>query len=242
VIEVSALTKVYGSLTAVDDLSFEVLPGEVLGLVGPNGAGKTTTLRSIVGIVRPTRGRIRVAGHDVEGDPVAAKRVLAFMPDEPHLFDHLTVEEHLRFTGRLYQVADADRRIPALLRELELADRAQALPSELSRGMKQKLTIACGLLHDPQALLFDEPLTGLDPAGIRRMKETIVTRARGGAAVILSSHLLHLVEEICTRVLIIQRGRRVALGTIREILAARPDLAGRTLEEVFLALTETGTP
>jgi ABC-2 type transport system ATP-binding protein len=106
--------------------------------------------------------------------------------------------------------------------------------------MKQKLTIACGLLHDPQALLFDEPLTGLDPAGIRRMKATIVARARAGAAVILSSHLLHLVEEICTRVLIIQRGRRVAVGSIAEILAARPDLAGRSLEEVFLALTETG--
>jgi len=239
-IEVSGLTKVYGTLTAVDDLSFTVAPGEVLGLVGPNGAGKTTTLRSIVGIVRPTRGRIRIADHDVELDPVAAKRLLAFMPDEPHLFDHLTVEEHLRFTARLYQAADADARIPTLLRELELADRAAALPGELSRGMKQKLTIACGLLHDPSALLFDEPLTGLDPAGIRRMKETIVARARGGAAVILSSHLLHLVEEICTRVLIIQRGRRVALGSIADILAGRPDLAGRTLEEVFLALTETG--
>jgi ABC-2 type transport system ATP-binding protein len=240
VIEVQGLTKIYSTLTAVDDLSFSVAPGEVLGLVGPNGAGKTTTLRSIVGIVRPTRGRIQVAGHDVERDPVAAKRALAFMPDEPHLFDHLTVEEHLRFTGRLFQVADADTRIPALLSELELSDKAGALPAELSRGMKQKLTIACGLLHDPQALLFDEPLTGLDPAGIRRMKATIVARARAGAAVILSSHLLHLVEEICTRVLIIQRGRRVAVGSIAEILAARPDLAGRSLEEVFLALTETG--
>jgi ABC-2 type transport system ATP-binding protein len=239
-IEVAGLTKVYGPLTAVDDLSFAVTAGEVLGLVGPNGAGKTTTLRSIVGIVRPTRGRISIAGHDVEHDPVAAKRVLAFMPDEPHLFDHLTVEEHLRFTGRLYGVTDVDDRIPALLQELELADRGASLPAELSRGMKQKLTIACGLLHDPTALLFDEPLTGLDPAGIRRMKQTIVTRAQRGAAVILSSHLLHLVEEICTRVLIIQRGRRVAFGSIGDILAQRPDLAGKTLEEVFLALTGTG--
>jgi ABC-2 type transport system ATP-binding protein len=242
VIAVQDLTKLYGAVTAVDALSFEVAPGEVLGLVGPNGAGKTTTLRAIVGIVRPTRGRILIAGHDVVRTPVEAKRVLAFMPDEPHLFDHLTVEEHLRFTGRLYGVADAPARIPALLAELELADRAGALPSELSRGMKQKLTIACGLLHDPSALLFDEPLTGLDPAGIRRMKATIVARARAGAAVILSSHLLHLVEEICTRVLIIQRGRRIALGTIQEILADRPDLAGRSLEEVFLALTGTGAP
>jgi ABC-2 type transport system ATP-binding protein len=239
-IEVSALTKVYGQLTAVDDLSFAVAPGEVLGLVGPNGAGKTTTLRSIVGIVRPTQGRIRIAGHDVDADPVAAKQVLAFMPDEPHLFDHLTVEEHLRFTARLYGVTDVAARIPPLLQELELADRSSSLPGELSRGMKQKLTIACGLLHDPTALLFDEPLTGLDPAGIRKMKQTIVARAQRGAAVILSSHLLHLVEEICTRVLIIQRGRRVAFGSIGEILAARPDLAGKSLEEVFLALTGTG--
>jgi ABC-2 type transport system ATP-binding protein len=236
-IEVRALTKLYGTVEAVRDLSFSVAPGEVLGLVGPNGAGKTTTLRSIVGIVRPTSGAIVVGGYDVERQPVAAKRLLAFMPDEPHLFDYLTVEEHLRFTGRLYQVGDVDQRIPALLQELELSDKAAVLPGELSRGMKQKLVIACGLLHDPQALLLDEPLTGLDPAGIRRMKETIKQRARQGAAVVLSSHLLHLVEEVCTRVLILQRGRKVVLGTIEEILTERPDLRGRSLEEIFLTLT-----
>ena len=236
-IQVEHLTKLYGELVAVDDLSFQVSPGEVLGLVGPNGAGKTTTLRSLVGIIRPTRGTIAIGGHDLERDPVAAKGRLAFMPDEPHLFEYLTVEEHLRFTGRLYGVADVERRIPALLAELELADKARVLSPELSRGMRQKLVIACGLLHDPQVLLFDEPLTGLDPAGIRRMKQTIVERARQGAAVLLSSHLLHLVEEICTRVLILQRGRMVAVGTLAEILARRPDLAGKSLEDVFLALT-----
>ncbi len=236
-IEVQGLTKLYGTLEAVRDLSFSVRAGEVLGLVGPNGAGKTTTLRSIVGIVRPTQGTIRVGGHDVERAPVAAKRLLAFMPDEPHLFDYLTVQEHLRFTARLYQVADVERRLPILLRELELAEKADTLPGELSRGMKQKLVIACGLLHDPQALLFDEPLTGLDPAGIRRMKQTIRDRAQQGAAIVLSSHLLHLVEEICTRVLIMKRGRRVALGTIDEILSERPDLRGRSLEDIFLTLT-----
>jgi len=238
-IEVQGLTKVYGSLVAVDDLSFSVAPGEVLGLVGPNGAGKTTTLRSLVGIIRPTRGSIRVGGHDLETDPVEAKRQLAFMPDEPRLFEYLTVEEHLRFTARLYGVQDAEGRIPALLRELELAEKTSALPDELSRGMKQKLAIACGLLHEPTALLFDEPLTGLDPAGMRRMKQTIVERARHGAAVILSSHLLQLVEEVCTRVLVIHRGRVVAIGTIAEIVASRPDLQGRSLEEIFLALTGT---
>jgi ABC-2 type transport system ATP-binding protein len=236
-IEVAGLTKLYGTLEAVRDLSFRVAPGEVLGLVGPNGAGKTTTLRSIVGIIRPTAGSVRIGGHDVTRDPVAAKRLLAFMPDEPHLFDYLTVEEHLRFTARLYGVADVESRLPALLQELELSEKARVLPGELSRGMKQKLVIACGLLHDPRALLLDEPLTGLDPAGIRRMKETIKERARQGAAVLLSSHLLHLVEEVCTRVLIMQGGRKVILGTIEDILAERPDLRGRSLEEIFLALT-----
>ncbi len=236
-IDVTGLTKLYGELVAVDDLSFGVAPGEVLGLVGPNGAGKTTTLRSLVGIIRPTRGSVRIGQHDLEQEPVAAKRQLAFMPDEPHLFEYLSVEEHLRFTARLYQVPDVERRIPALLSELELVDKARALPAELSRGMRQKLVIACGLLHDPTVLLFDEPLTGLDPAGIRRMKQTIVERARQGAAVLLSSHLLHLVEEICTRVLILQKGRMVAIGTIDQILVGRPELAGKSLEDIFLALT-----
>jgi ABC-2 type transport system ATP-binding protein len=240
VIEVDNLHKLYGEFHAVQGLSFEVGPSEVLGLVGPNGAGKTTTIRSIAGIIIPTSGRIRVAGHDLAADPVAAKAALAFVPDEPHLFEYLTVEEHLRFVGRLYGVADAADRIPELLGELDLVDKRLALPGELSRGMRQKLAIACGLLHQPRALLLDEPLTGLDPVGIRRMKATILRRARAGTAVILSSHLLHLVEELCTRVAVMRRGRIVACGTIPDILAARPDLAGRGLEEVFLALVGEG--
>jgi ABC-2 type transport system ATP-binding protein len=236
VIEAEGLHKVYGDLAAVQDLSFQVLPGEVVGLVGPNGAGKTTTLHCLAGITIPTRGRIRVAGHDLAADPVAAKSALAFVPDEPHLFEYLTVEEHLRFVARLYRVSEVDRRVPGVLRDMELEDRSGALPEELSRGMKQKLAIACALIHDPKALLLDEPLTGLDPVGIRRMKATILDHSRAGAAVILSSHLLHLVEEICTRVLIMRRGRVLAFGTIAEIVAARPDLAGLRLEEVFLGL------
>jgi ABC-2 type transport system ATP-binding protein len=236
VIEIEGLDKLYGDLPAVQGLSFRVAPGEVVGLVGPNGAGKTTTLRSIAGIIIPTRGRIAVGGHDLAADPVAAKRALAFIPDEPHLFEYLTVEEHLRFVGRLYGMGPVDGRIAALLTEFELEDKRDALPDELSRGMKQKLAIACGLLHQPTALLLDEPLTGLDPVGIRRMKATIVRRAEAGVAVILSSHLLHLVEEICTRVLVLHKGRVVAFGTVRDIVAGRPELAGRSLEDVFLAL------
>ncbi len=241
-IEVESLTKRFRSFPAVTALDFTVSAGEVLGLVGPNGAGKTTTLRCIAGILAPSSGRIRVVGHDLATEPIPAKSALAFIPDEPHLFEYLTVEEHLVFVGRLYQVTEARPRLESLLAELELADRRNALPAELSRGMKQKLAIACGLLHGPSALILDEPLTGLDPLSIRRMKETIVGRARDGAAVILSSHLLHLVEEICTRVLIMRDGARVALGTIAEIIAERPELAGRPLEDVFLALVGREEP
>ena len=175
-----------------------------------------------------------------------AKRHLAFIPDEPHLFEYLTVEEHLRFTARIYEVANADARIPGILDELQLLEKRSVLPGELSRGMRQKLAIACGLIHDPAALILDEPLTGLDPGGMRRMRATIAGRASSGVAIVLSSHLLHLVEELCTKLLVMSRGRGVAYGTIDEIVRDRPDLAGRTLEELFLALTETeearGTP
>jgi len=236
-IAVDSYTKLYGDLVAVENLSFSVAPGEVLGLVGPNGAGKTTTLRAIAGIIAPTRGTITIAGFPLASQPVQAKQRLAFIPDEPQLFEYLTVEEHLRFIGRMYGVSDAPERIPPLLAELELSEKRRALPTELSRGMRQKLAIACGLLHEPAALVLDEPLTGLDPAGMRRMRETIAARARAGAAVILSSHLLHLVEELCTKLLVIHHGRTTAYGSFDEIVAERPQLAGRGLEDVFLALT-----
>ena len=239
-IRVTDFTKLYGDLTAVSHLSFEIGPGEVLGLVGPNGAGKTTTLRCLCGIMAPSAGSIAIAGHDIQTDGVEAKRALAFIPDEPHLFDYLTVEEHLRFVAKLYGVADVEGQIAPLLSELELLDKRTALPAELSRGMRQKLAIACGLLHSPRALILDEPLTGLDPGGMRKMKNTIAARARAGSAVILSSHLLHLVEELCTKLLVMRKGRCVAYGTISEIIEGRPELAGRSLEEVFLALTGDG--
>ena len=230
--------RTYGGFVAVDDLSFAVDAGEIVGLIGPNGAGKTTTLRSLAGILRPTAGRIRIDNHDIVADPIEAKKRLAFMPDEPHLFEYLTVEEHLRLVARLYAVDDFDRRSRALLDELELAGKEQSLPGELSRGMRQKVVIACGLVRHATTLLFDEPLTGLDPIGIRRMRETIVARARAGAAILLSSHLLHLVEEVCSRVIIMAAGRKVADGTFAE-LASRADLAaaGSNLEQIFMRVT-----
>jgi ABC-2 type transport system ATP-binding protein len=237
-IAVERFRRTYGDFTAVDDLTFSVAAGEIVGLIGPNGAGKTTTLRSLAGILRPTSGHVRIDGHDIVDDPLEAKRRLAFMPDEPHLFEYLTVEEHLRLTARLYNVADVDERARALLDELELSGKEKALPGELSRGMRQKVVIACGLVRSATTLLFDEPLTGLDPIGIRKMRQTIVARGRGGAAILLSSHLLHLVEEICSRVIIMDRGRIVADGTFAE-LASRADLAaaGSNLEQIFLRVT-----
>ena len=240
-ISVQNLTRQYGAFTAVDRISFTIAPGEVLGLVGPNGAGKTTTLRCLAGIIAPSQGTVEIAGHDIQKDPVLAKRALAFIPDEPHLFDHLTVEEHLRFAARLYGVADAEQRIGPLLEELEIADKRKSLSTELSRGMKQKLAIACGLLHDPAVLILDEPLTGLDPGGMRRMRATIANRAKAGASVVLSSHLLTLVEELCTKLFVIRLGVCVAYGTLAEIVSAHPNLAGRSLEDVFLALTGSDT-
>src|SRR6267378_3772417 len=237
-ISVDHLRRTYGDFTAVDDLSFDVGPGEIVGLIGPNGAGKTTTLRSLAGILRPTSGRVRIDGHDLIDDPLEARRRLAFMPDEPHLFEYLTVAEHLTLVARLYGVDDFARRSAALLDELELTGKEGSLPGELSRGMRQKVVIACGLVRDATTLLFDEPLTGLDPLGIRRMRATIVARARDGAAILLSSHLLHLVEEVCTRVIIMDRGRKIADGTVAE-LASRADLAaaGSNLEQIFLRVT-----
>src|SRR5215831_18672824 len=230
-IAVEHFGRTYGSFTAVDDLSFEVSAGEIVGLCGPNGAGKTTTLRSLAGILLPTTGRIRVDGFDLATNPIEAKRRLAFMPDEPHLFEYLTVEEHLRLVARLYGVQDFDQRAAMLLEELELKGKERSLPAELSRGMRQKVVIACGLVRKASVLLFDEPL------GIRRMRETIVARGRAGAAILVSSHLLHLVEEICTRVIIMDRGRKVADGTVTELASRAEAAAGSNLEQIFLKVT-----
>jgi len=237
-VQVEGLTKLYGEFTAVNDLSFVIQPGEVVGLVGPNGAGKTTTLRCLAGIIPPSRGVVRVVGHDIVRAAIAAKKQLAFFTDEPRLFDYLTVWQHLNFVARIYQVANYETIGGTLLEELELANKKDALPGELSRGMKQKLAIACGLLHSPRVIYFDEPLTGLDPYGIRRMKDSILKRARDGAAIIISSHLLHLVEEICTRLLILKNGKKIADGTLADVTRKFSEQTGdASLEEIFFRAT-----
>jgi ABC-2 type transport system ATP-binding protein len=244
VIRVEDYHKVYGQNVAVEGLSFEVLPGQVLGLLGPNGAGKTTTMRAIAGIIPPTRGRLLVAGHDVATEPVASKRQLAYVPDDPRLFDALTVWEHLQFISAAYRVDPWQERAERLLEQFELTDRKTTLAGELSRGMRQKLAICCAYLYDPKAILLDEPLTGLDPRGIRTMKASVIDRASAGAAVVVSSHLLALVEDLCTHLLILHRGRRLFFGPMSEARSAFAQIAGAdaSLEDVFFRVTEgTGT-
>jgi ABC-2 type transport system ATP-binding protein len=241
-ISVRDFHKTYRETVAVNGLSFEVGPGEVLGLVGPNGAGKTTTLRAIAGIIPPTKGQLFVAGHDVVAEPIPAKQQLAYVPDDPKLFDALTVWEHLEFVAAAYRVENAVPKGNDLLTQLDLQEKRDTVAQELSRGMRQKVAIACAYLHDPKAALFDEPLTGLDPRGIRTMKDSILERCRDGAAVVVSSHLLSLVEDLCTHLLILHRGRRLYFGRIEDARAAYDDLeADASLEEVFFRATESST-
>jgi ABC-2 type transport system ATP-binding protein len=238
-ISVEKLTKSYADHLAVDDLTFEVAGGEIVGLVGPNGAGKTTTMRVLAGILPPGGGTVRIAGHDVVREPVEAKRRLALVPDEPHLFNALTIQEHLEFTARVYGVAGWEARGAALLEELELTERRDSLADELSRGMRQKVALACALLYEPAVLLLDEPLTGLDPRGIRTLYAAVRRRAAAGAAVVLSSHLLGQIEGLCTGLLIVSHGRLLHAGTKEEIRSRFPHLGpDATLEDIFFHVTE----
>jgi ABC-2 type transport system ATP-binding protein len=225
---------------AVCGVSFAVAPGEILGIIGPNGAGKTTTMRAIAGIIPASHGRLSVAGFDIAAEPIAAKSRLAFVPDEPPLFQDLTVEEHLSFYASVYRVSSAQRKAAELLTEFELTSKLRTPASSLSRGMRQKLAICCAYLYDPQAILFDEPLTGLDPQGIRVLKRSLSERAANGAAVMVSSHLLAMVEDLCTHVLILASGKQRYFGPLRE-LRLRFDQVGEAarLEDMFFAATAT---
>jgi ABC-2 type transport system ATP-binding protein len=239
-IQVCGFHKSYKDTIAVADLSFEVMPGQVLGLLGPNGAGKTTTMRAISGIIPPTHGRLFVAGRDVQLDPVAAKSQLAYVPDDPKLFESLSVWEHMQFMACVYRMNDWEPFGRQLLEQFELTEKKDALAGELSRGMRQKVAICCAYVHRPAAILFDEPLTGLDPRGIRTMKESVKQMAAAGASVLVSSHLLALVEDLVTHLLILHRGRRLYFGPVEEARGAFATTGDASLEEVFLRATEAG--
>lgn len=233
-IEISQFSKAYDAMVAVSDVSFRVQPGEILGLVGPNGAGKTTTLRALAGIIPASAGTIRIAGFDMDRDPIAAKQRTAYVPDDPQLFHDLTVEQHLAFTASMYAVENATEKADVLLQKFALTQKRQARASDLSRGMRQKLAICCAYLYEPQALLLDEPMTGLDPQGIRTLKQSVLQWAERGTAVMISSHLLAMVEDICTHVLILESGQNKYYGTLGELRSsfATPE-TDSSLEEIF---------
>lgn len=238
IIRVERYRKTYRELVAVSELSFDVPSKTVLGLIGPNGAGKTTTLRAIAGIIPPTDGVITVAGHNLISAPIEAKKNLAYIPDDPRLFDSLTVWEHLRFIGEAYEVDDAAAKSTALLEEFELTEKRNTLGQELSRGMRQKVAICCGFLHRPTAILLDEPMTGLDPMAIRKFRESVARRAEAGAAVIISSHLLKEVEDLCTDLLILVGGKAQFLGPLEEARRRFSQLEDASLEDVFFRAME----
>lgn len=236
-LEVTSLVKQYKRFTAVDNLSFSIGSGEIVGLLGPNGAGKTTALRCIAGILRPTTGQILVNGYDVVADQARAKAGLAFVPEVPSLYELLTVEEHMRFVAMCFSTLDVfEEKKEELLERYSLVAKRNDLVATLSKGMRQKLSVACALVHNANMFLLDEPLIGIDPEGARELKDEIL-RARGtGSSFLISTHLLDTAERLCDRVLILQAGRKVAEGTLAD-LQRMSGREGESLEDVFLAIT-----
>jgi ABC-2 type transport system ATP-binding protein len=231
------LTKVFAK-PAVDHLSLTVRAGELYALLGPNGAGKTTTLRMVAGLMKPTSGSIRVFGVDALADPAGAKQLIAWAPDEPMLYDRLSPMEYLEFVGGLWGVAPAEGRARAesLLKLLGLWDNRDQRCETFSRGMKQKAALAGALVHDPKMLILDEPLTGLDAAVARQVKDLLQERVQGGGTVILTTHILEVAERIADRIGIIKDGKLLAEGTLQELRDRAGEREG-TLEDVFLELT-----
>ena len=238
-ITVTNFSKQYKDFIAVKDLSFSVEPGQILGLVGPNGAGKTTTLRALCGIIPPSAGHLMIAGHDIVQAPIEAKKNIGFIPDDPRLFDTMTVWEHLAFTAAAHKITDFEEKAETLLASFELSHKSDTMVHNLSRGMRQKVAIACAFLHDPKVILFDEPLTGLDPQGIRGIPQAIKERAQAGAAIIISSHLLSLFENLCTHIMVLNLGERRRFGTMEEVLREVGDTdSSSALEEAYFAITQ----
>jgi len=237
VISVEHLTKRFGTKVAVDDLTLHVPAGELFAFLGPNGAGKTTTIKTLVGLLRPDAGRVLIAGHDIVREPIAAKAVISYIPDLPYLYDKLTGREFLEFVGRMYGLDPARRaeKIERLTERLELGEFLDDLCEQYSHGMKQRVVIAASLLHDPKALIVDEPMVGLDPKTARVVKDIFRELVQDSATVFMSTHTLSVAEELADRIGIIDRGRLVAVGTLDEL---KEQAGGRRgLEEMFLKIT-----
>ncbi len=237
VIVTEHLIKKYGDKVAVDDVSFQVHGGEVFGFLGPNGAGKTTTIKMIVGLLQPSSGVVKVAGYDVQLQPLRAKASSGYVPDTPNLYPKLSGRELLRFVGDLYQMnrQQTEHRIEELLRLFELIEAGDDPIDSYSHGMQQKTALAAALMHDPKVLILDEPTVGLDPKSARLIKDILRQMADRGAAVFLSTHILEIAERMCDRIGIINKGKLVAVGTMDELRAGG---SGETsLEDIFLSLT-----
>ncbi len=237
-ISINNLTKLYGQFEAVHDLTLQVPPGEIFGFLGPNGAGKTTTIKVLAGLLPPTRGHVSVGGYDVVEEPLKAKAVTGFIPDTPFLFERLTGSEFLRFAGRLYGMGNtaAGEAAAEQLVFFDLADWADHLVESYSHGMKKRLAMAAALMHDPDVLIVDEPMVGLDPKGALKVRNLFKDLASKGMTIFLTTHELSTAEAVCDRIGIIHHGKMVAIGSVEELgqLIRAP---GSQLEEIFLKLT-----
>lgn len=236
-IELSHLVKKFGDLTAVNDLSLTVGRGEFFAVLGPNAAGKTTTIRILTGLIKPTSGTARVAGFDVQTQPLEVRRRLAYVPDFPFLYEKLNPWEFIRFTGQMFRMDDAliAARARELIARFNLEAYVQKPIEGLSHGTRQRVAIVSALLHDPEVFVIDEPMVGLDPHHARVVKDVLKERSQAGMTVFLSTHQLSVAEEMADRIGIIHQGRLIAVGTRDELR----DQSGATgaLEQTFLALT-----
>jgi len=237
-LETRTLIKRYGDKVAVNNVSFDVYGGEVFGFLGPNGAGKTTTIKMIVGLLQPTSGTIKVAGYDVQTQPLFAKAASGYVPDTPNLYAKLTGRELLQFVSDLYNLDrnQAARRIDELLRMFDLSAAADDTFDSYSHGMQQKTSLAAALMHDPKVLILDEPTVGLDPKSARLIKDILRQLADRGSAVMLSTHILEIAERMCDRIGIINKGELIAVGTMDELRKLGKE-GQSSLEDIFLGLT-----
>ncbi len=240
-IETFHLGKTFGPTQAVVDLNLKLFPGEIFGFLGPNGAGKTTTIKLVTGLLRPTAGRVIVGGHDIVHSPIAAKKIMAYVPDSPQLYGKLTVEEFLKFIGSVYGLDSkhCQREIGSLLELFGFAEKRKELIESLSHGTKQKVALSAAFLHEPKVVLVDEPLVGLDPRAARILKDLLRQYAKRGATIFLSTHILEVAERMCDRVGIINKGRLIAVGAAEEI-KSQSGKSGESLEDLFLELTGGG--
>jgi len=237
-IALAGVSKSYGRTPAVRDLSLQIPRGELFAFLGPNGAGKTTTIKMIVGLLKPDAGVLAVCGWTMRGNGMAAKAQIAYVPDQPFLYDKLTGREFLYFVAEMYGLSarQRDAKLDKLLRRLDIREFFDQLTESYSHGMKQKVVLAAALLHDPAVLVIDEPMVGLDPRTIRAVKNLFVEHTRAGGTIFMSTHILDIAEDVADRIGIIHEGRLIALGTL-DGLRARAERE-QSLEEIFLELTE----